>query len=284
MTTRTGQPDADRRAGAPAHTARRRRAAPLARGTRCRPALLSALLFAAVLVLLPGCASSLKAPQRLISPYDTTGGDALWAVVPMRNMTGTTDIDPLDAADALVRAVEEVEGITCLPVNRTIIAMRALGIESVETPANAEELARTLDVDGLVLGVVTAWDPYSPPKVGVHLLLYHRPGTGGSRTPRAPSPERLQRAASDADMQEFQQFVREPVATSALLLDGRDHGVVAALQRYTVGRVDPNSPMGWQEYLASMRLFVQFAMHESTARLLDSEWGRLARAAAPTDG
>src|SRR5882724_8298688 len=67
------------------------------------------LAFAAL--CLAGCASSpddkLMSPAAIVAPYDTSRGEVLWAVAPLRNESGTSLVNIGAISDKLVNAVEE---------------------------------------------------------------------------------------------------------------------------------------------------------------------------------
>ncbi len=235
---------------------------------------------------LVGCASNkdpLSPPRPLVSPYDTVNGEALWAVAPLMNETGVSFVDTGAVADALVAAVGEVRGIACLPLNRTLLAMRGRQVKSVSTPGEARALANTLGVDGLIVGTVTAYDPYDPPKLGLSLVLWTRERSGLA----AVDPVQLQSAFSDQDRRARRNWsVDRPSATVSEHLDASNHEVLMALRQYQTGRSDPGSALGWRSGLVSMDLYTRFAAHWAVSRLLEQERirvGQPAQAAAASE-
>lgn len=236
-------------------------------------------LAAGAALFAPGCSAPAPraAPQRVVAPYDTTEGEVLWAVVPLRNESGTSVFDPLSLSDKLAAAAQEVEGVACLPVNRTVQAMRALGMDAVRSPEDAAELAGALGVDGLVLGSVTAWDPYDPPVVGLSLGLYARGQRLGGRT-EGLDARALGYASTDHGTTRVSSFGGAPVATASLHLDARDSGVLSRVREHAAGRADPATALGWRVYLVDMDSYASFAAHRGVSELLESEWVRLARA------
>lgn len=225
-----------------------------------------------------GCASSretpLEPPEVLVAPYNAREGEVLWAVAPLANESGVSFADTGAVADALVSRIDEVRGIACLPLNRTIAAMRARGLGAIRSPSDARAVANTLGVDGLIVGSVTAYDPYSPPKLGLKLALFSRESDGG---PMAFDPIRLQAAYTDQTPQRQSMYENRPVATLSEHLDGANHEVQMELRRYSVGRHDPDSALGWKRLLASMDLYTEFAAHVGVSRLLEQERLRLSR-------
>ncbi len=245
---------------------------------------LSALLCG--LMLLSGCSQGpqLVAPETLTAPYDASRGEVLWAVVPLRNESGTSVVDIAAVSDHVVGALSQVRGVRTLPLNRTIGAMRSLGMTSLTSPEEARRLAAEMGVDGLVLGSITAWDPYDPPKLGLALALYARPGAMQSRGAVDIDTRDLQQLSTDYDPFPRSTFGGAPASTVHLFLDGKNHQVLMDVRRYAAGRHDETAALGWKRYLTSMDLFTEFAAWQAAGRLLDQEWVRLARTAGAGDG
>lgn len=223
----------------------------------------------------------LEPPEVLVAPYDSVKGEPLWAVVPLVNESGVSVVDTLAMSDALVNRVTEVRGLSCLPMNRTIAGIRAMGNKPINSPAAARTLANILGVDGLLVGTITAYDPYDPPKLGMTLALFIR-DTG--REEQIIDPIRLQTAPTDQSRTMQTQFLEKPAAVVSEHYDSLNHEVQMDLKRYAMGRHDPDSAMGWRSGLVSMDLYSQFAAHQTLSRLLEAERLRLAQqtAAHPT--
>lgn len=225
-----------------------------------------------------GCASGnrdrLDPPEVLVAPYDTSKGDVLWAVVPLGNESGVSYVDTLMVSDTLVNKIDEARGLACLPLNRTIAAMRSRNMNAVRSPAEARALANLLGVDGLIVGTVTSYDPYNPPKFGMKLALFSREADGGVMS---VDPMRLQMAYTDAIRTQRTRYDDKPIATLSEHLDGANHEVQMEAMRYAVGRHEPGSSLGWRRVLASMDLYTEFSAQIAVSRLLEQERLRLAQ-------
>jgi hypothetical protein len=238
---------------------------------------------------LPACQRQVReerldAPRTLTTPYDTSGGagEVLWAVVPLRNESGTSVADPLLLSDHLVGAIEEVEGLRCLPLDRTLAAMQSLKLRAIQNPAQARSLAQAMGVDGIIVGSVTAYDPYTP-LMGLSLALYARPGATMTARPN-PSfdPRELTAAATDTTVANADSGYNErPLAVWSGRLDAKNHQTLMDLRTYASGRTRDLSALGWRRYTASMDLYTQFAMYRGIDGLLQQEWTRTARAQMP---
>ncbi len=242
-----------------------------------------------------GCESARKdvfvTPQTLQAPaYPAFGGRApLWAVAPLRNESGVSVVDPYEVTDRLARQIHSVSGLDAIPLNRTIAAMRALRMDEIASPGDARRLAEALGADAIVVGTMTAWDPYNPPKIGMSLALFARDGSPmvelptPSATPDAPETYSWETAARDTAVAAGG-FSDEPVSTASEHLDGSNHGVQVLVKTYASGRHDTVSALGWRRYLASMPLYTDFATFRLTERLLDAERRRVGAPIAQANG
>ncbi|MEL6328653.1 MAG: hypothetical protein AAFR38_03245 [Planctomycetota bacterium] len=233
-----------------------------------------AILIATIASTLAGCATGprLTPARETIAPYDTTRGDALWAVAPPANESGVSFVDPLAIGDEVVQAAESVRGIRCVPLNRTIAAMRRLGLERVTSEGEARALAAELGVDAIVAGSISAYDPYDPPVLGLTLVLYASPSAGLVANGDVFDVRLFQLQATDSA---FQGLGPRPEAVGGGLFDAKRHDVVNRVQMYAQGRTDIDSPYGWRAFLVRSDLFAEFAAHEAVADLVEQEWLRL---------
>jgi len=214
---------------------------------------------------------ALVPPEVLVAPYDLSRGDVLWAVAPLGNESGYASADAEMVADALVAKIDEARGIACLPLNRTIAAMRSKNMRAVRTPGDARQLAMALGVDAVVVGNITNYDPYDPPKLGLALALYSRDRESGEPV----DPMKLKSSFTDYGQITRSQHADRPAAVVSEHLDGANHEVQMELRRYVSGRHDSESALGWRGSLASMGLYTEFAAFVAVSRILEQERLRL---------
>ena len=93
------------------------------------------------------------------------------AVAPFFNHSAEACVDGNQVALAYFNELQTTPGFSVVPVQRVAQEMAANGI----TLANVEEvrkLARILDVDAVVVGAVTDFTPYYPPRLGMQVEWY----------------------------------------------------------------------------------------------------------------
>jgi hypothetical protein len=247
--------------------------------------MIACLLAVACALALCCCVSRsrdrLAAPRTLVAPYDTSRGQALWAVAPVRNESGTSLIDLGAVGDKVAAAIEETQGIRCAPLNRSLEAMRSLGLPAIRTPGDARRLAQAMGVDGVVVVTITAWDPYAP-KIGLAAALYASPTWLAAG--REPLDPRALQASPTVSTPAGPRHADLPTATASELLDGKNHQVLMDLEAYATGRMNGPSAMGWRRYLRSMDLFTEFASYRVMDGLMREEWVRTGVASGRADG
>jgi hypothetical protein len=227
-------------------------------------------LATAALAPLAGCQNNkLTQPTVLKAPYLN---ERVWAVVPFANESGVSEVDGTMIADRFVTEIEQVDGLRCLPLNRTLAAMKSLGMTGVRDLQQASTLMRTLQVDGLVLGSVTEWDPYKPLRFGAAIEVISA-GEGADRKPMDLKELTMPTAESKAGGGAAK--IQAELSQGSRVFDAKNHETLTELERYARGRFDPNSALGAQAYETRIDLFTRFGAYVLTRDLLEQEAARL---------
>src|SRR5579884_3376678 len=71
----------------------------------------------------------------------------VWAVAPAINLSGQREVDPLLQADLLYAQLQQVHGLTVVPVNRVVEVYAGLHIDKVQTPEQAAIVCDLLGCD-----------------------------------------------------------------------------------------------------------------------------------------
>lgn len=188
-----------------------------------------------------------------------------WAIAPTLNLSGRRDVDPLLHSDLVYEEVEQVEGLTAIPVNRVVEVFAALEITQIESPEEATLVCELLGVDGLVVPTVTLYDPYDPPKFGVALQLFL--AGEHQRTQITFDARDLTRTAMGENVDEAAGPPPTFLQASAIF-DAREGSTRKALWQYAAGRSDPESATMLKAYLLEMDRFCGFGYHQLVADLL----------------
>ncbi|MEM8739048.1 MAG: hypothetical protein AAGG38_11310 [Planctomycetota bacterium] len=235
--------------------------------------ILSAVTLLGVSAWAPGCSPDRVEP--IVSPY---ANRQVFAVAPLRNESGSGAADGIRLADKLTQRLALARGLDVLPVNRVLAAMRALGMPSVTSKEDALQLRQTLGVDALVVGTVTAYEPYNPPKLGLNLELYldgRLAWEGNDLDPRELSAAATDRAAV---LPLAEAARRQPVTAIGGFYDAADPDVTDLLTAYLAERGrNENLELALRRHTLSIDLYSEFVSYQLTARLLQAEQIRLRR-------
>jgi hypothetical protein len=219
--------------------------------------LLPACLLAAFLLLAVGCSQPPLYGREHDLLFPGKRG-RVWAVAPAVNLSGQKAVDPILQADLLYQKLQEVRGITVIPVDRVTEVYAGLKIDHVQSVEQALIVCDLLGCDGLLVPTVTAYDPYDPPKFGGSLQLFKKPDSY-ERTPNV-DPRLMARSAAPG---EFESLPKEAsgLVQAVGMFDAANGSVRDSLSGYVAGRHDPVGPMGPREYLMNMDRYVGFAYH-----------------------
>ena len=123
-----------------------------------------------VLVLVCGCG---LLPQTVQQPTIHNPFPQLtkMAVAPFFNLSSEPTVDGRQFAEDYFAALQSIPGFEVVPVGVTEKAMRANGIQ-LNGPDQARQLAQILGVDAVVIGAVTDFSPYYPPRCGLQVEWY----------------------------------------------------------------------------------------------------------------
>ena len=221
--------------------------------------------FLLAVALAPGCTRPLPPP--VVSPYPSPRS---LAVMPLLNHSGSGDFDTLRATDMLVEELAQVDGLVVLPANRPLKLLLARGQTHAASLEQAMAVAGELGVDGVLVGAITAYDPYSPPKVGMILQLYW---VRADMKNEVLDPVRLSRAASD----DTPAYYRGggPASQVQGVLDASTNEVTQQVNQYAKTHEGQDSPFGWRRYLVDSDAYFRFVCHRMIDELMQAELKRI---------
>ncbi|QDU80429.1 hypothetical protein Pla110_21590 [Polystyrenella longa] len=94
------------------------------------------------------------------------------AVAPFLNLSTERAVDGRQFAEAYYAELQKVPGFEVVPVGVVETAMVQHGLEEMRGPEDAVRLAKILNVDAVVVGAVTDYKAYAPPRMGLKVSWY----------------------------------------------------------------------------------------------------------------
>ena len=217
--------------------------------------------------MITGCSSGPKMPTVLQAPYDS---ERVWAVIPFANESGVSAVDANMVADRFVAEVEQVDGLRCLPLIRSLAVMQQLGISKISDVRQVYTLMRAMQVDGVLIGTVTDWDPYKPLRFGAAVEVITAASEGAAK-PLDLKDVTMPTADSRVDID----GALVAISQASRLFDGRNNETLRELDVYGAGRADASSALGSRVYEQRIDLFMRFGAYVLVRDLLEQEAARL---------
>lgn len=186
------------------------------------------------------------------------------AVAPAHDLTGTGQLDCLAFTDIFASELTQVPQVQVVPVNQVLAVMYGQGWRTLSSPQQAQELARLLNADGVVVLAVSEYDPYDPPRLGVIAEMYLLPprqpaqvGLPGEDVERSPVPVASQPAAAMAV---------GPARQVQRIFEAASKGEQQQIRRYAALR-EPPGKHDWSEYLRSQKQFLRYCSWRTVLEL-----------------
>jgi len=221
----------------------------------------------AICLVLPAVGCGVREIPPLRSPYPTARSIV---VAPLLNQSPSSDFDSIVATDTLVSELSQVDGLVVLPTNRALKVLIGRGRTHATSVAEGVDLAHELGADGVIIGAITEYDPYTPQKVGMTLqLIWVR----ADMTSGGLDPVRLARRASSDER--FSVPGGGHGSQVQAVLDAGSNEVTRRVQAYASSHQGQDSPYGWRRFLVDSDAYMQFVCHEMIVRLMNSELRRI---------
>jgi hypothetical protein len=225
-------------------------------------------IFAVALCLVEiGCAKHEPVYGREQVKSLTTKRRQVWAVAPVINLSGEKGVDAFLQADLVFQQLQQVQGVTAVPVNRVAEVYATLRIDRVASPEQAALVCDLLHCDGLIVPTVTIYDTYNPPKLGAAMQLFVKPGMF-VKVPNV-DPRELAKSAAPRQVDPMPAAGGD-VIQAVGLFDAANGTVRDRLHIYAAGRNDPVGPMGEKEYYMNMDRYCGFAYSELIEQIIVS--------------
>jgi len=123
-----------------------------------------------LLTLASGCAIAPR-PSRQPQVHNPFPQLAKVAVAPFFNSSSERSVDGRRVALAYYNELQAVPGFEVVPMGVVEAAMQQHNLQ-LASPSEARRLAQLLQVDAIVIGAVTDYSPYYPPRMGMQVEWY----------------------------------------------------------------------------------------------------------------
>lgn len=242
-------------------------------------------------LLMSGC-SMLPFPKQHTIVHNPFPQLSKVAVAPFFNLTTepSTVVDGRQFALAYYNELQHIGGYEVVPVGVVEGTMKAHGL-SMDRPADAQKLAQILEIDVVIVGAVTDFSPYFPPRCAMIVEWYAAnpdfkpipPGFGlpwGTLEELEIPPKVVldsELAAARAEMERCQSAPPllegvSPVLRHVASYNGHDADVTEALADYVSLKDEPRFD-GWPAYLRRSDDFIRFCCFRHIHQMLTARGG-----------
>lgn len=206
---------------------------------------MSALAAMGAALNLAGCAAGARhnsdPPQHAFVPPQVL------VVAPVINLSNTAELDTAKLTDTLAAEFLAFRGVTVVPPNLTAAALSRRGKGRVDSPGEAQALAREFHADATIVTAVTHYDPYHPPRIGLVMQWYAAPRASEVLPAGGAGAETAQASAGVAPLLQVQR-----------VFNAADEGLYDDVKDYADDRDEEEGPYDWKRYLRSQELFMRY--------------------------
>ncbi len=223
-----------------------------------------AVTLLAAFVLAPGCVHVEPGGEVL---YNSLAGIDAVVVAPAMNLSTRPGLDTVQVTKAFISELQQVEGITVVPVGRVYQYLQQQGMATVGSPEEARALAGVFAAQATVVLAVTEYDPYDPPRMGLAMQMYT---TGTSPSPGGADfdPVGASRSAVPFPVTDDQPRPRDMISR---VFSGRNREVEELAKTYAARRLSDDSPYGWRLFLVNQREFQRLCSYGIIREMMGHE-------------
>jgi hypothetical protein len=231
-------------------------------------------LLAAALALPAGCISIQPGGEKL---FNSLNGIQTVVVAPMMNLCTSSDVDMLEVTNAFASELQQVEGLNVVPLGRVYQYLSANRMATVGSPEEARALAQVFKAQATIVGAVTEYDPYNPPRMGLAVQVY----TVGQVPPAVGSSgfDPVEASRSAVPFPVTEEAANRPRDYINHIFSGRNKEVEDLARLYAARRKSDGTPYGWRRFLVDQREFQRLCSY-GIIREMIGESGRMPQPAS----
>lgn len=226
-----------------------------------------------LMVWLTGCIAFEGGGEKL---YNSLAGVQTVVVAPMMNLSTSANVDTVEVTKAFASELEQVEGVNVVPLGRVYQYLSVNNMATVGSPEEARALAQVFKAQATLVGAVTEYDPYDPPRMGLSVQMYAVAGLPAASGSEGFDPVSSARSAVPFPVTD--DASGRPRDMVSRVFSGRDLEVKNLAKLYAKRRLSDNSPYGWRRFLVDQREYQRLCCYGVIREMLGEE----SRQAQPT--
>lgn len=191
------------------------------------------------------------------------------AVAPFFNLSPQPLVDGRSVGATFFGELQQLGGLTVIPVG-VVEALLDEQQLALDNPKQALQVAQMLGADALVVGAITDYDPYYPPRVGIALQVY-APAT--SDPTKMPSLKELARGAQQAPLRPSAS-VDKPKLRAVRIFDSSQSHVRDRVKRYAMYHSGSERPGQWRSFMRRSDDYMRFCCHEMIREVFGQARGK----------
>lgn len=177
-------------------------------------------------------------------------------VAPVLNLSGGDDFDALRVTDLIASEFSAFPEYAVVPVNLVLAELARHNRTGIESPDEALALARAFNADATLVTVITEYNPYDPPIVGLTMQWY--PAAERGRLNRIDPVAASRAVAGSQVMLSAAPNAAGPCVQLQHVFNAMHEDVIDELKKYAHDRDEGDSPLKWRKYTKSQDLFVRY--------------------------
>jgi len=214
---------------------------------------------------LAGCIGLQRRGERLLNSLE--GIDTI-VVAPMMNLSTNPHVDLIEVTNSFTSELQQVEGLTVVPIGRAYDYLAANGMATVGSPQEARALARAFKAQAVIVGAVTEYDPFNPPRMGLAIQLY------AAKAMQAAGDAQFDPVESSRSGVPFpvgEELADRPRDQISRVFSGKNIEVEKLARRYARERLSDANPYGWRHFIVNQHEFQRLCSYSIIREMLGKE-------------
>ncbi|NIA20901.1 MAG: hypothetical protein GWP05_02785 [Anaerolineaceae bacterium] len=228
-----------------------------------RQIILAGCLLAAAAVSFSGCIK--RRGEKL---YNSLEGISTIVVAPMMNLSTNPRVDLIEVTNNFTSELQQVEGLTVVPIGRVYDYLAANGMATVGSPQEARALGRAFKAQAVLVAAVTEYDAFNPPRMGLAVQLY---AAGPSPAAQGGRFDPVRSSRSGVPFAVGKEAADRPRDQISRVFSGKNSEVEKLARQYARERQSDANPYGWRHFIVNQHEFQRLCSYGIIREMLGKE-------------